>query len=73
MKEYTVTVNFAGFIGCEEEYTVYADNEEDAKQEAFEQACADLEVLNVYTDDEEDDEESELDLARDDAWDEVMA
>ena len=32
MKTYTVSVNFGGYIGCDEEYTVDANNEEEAKQ-----------------------------------------
>ena len=53
MKTYTVTVNFAGFIGCDEEYTVYAESREEAEAEALEQAMADLSIDVI---DEEDDE-----------------
>lgn len=50
-KEYTVTVNFAGFLGCEVEYDVWVENEEDAKVEAIKLALEDLEVMNVFCDD----------------------
>ena len=54
MKEYTVSVNFAGFIGCDEEYTVYADSKEEAEELASEQAMADLSAEVVDEIDEED-------------------
>ena len=42
MKTYTVTVNFAGYIGCDEEYEVYADSIEDAEYRAIQEAISDL-------------------------------
>lgn len=44
---YTVTVNFAGFIGADNDYEVYADDEDSAKEQALEDAKADLEVISV--------------------------
>ena len=55
-KYYTVTVNFAGFIGCDETYEVYADDEEDAKNQALELAQADL-YCEIEEDEEEDEDE----------------
>lgn len=40
--EYEVHVGFCGFIGVEEIYTVYADSEEEAEEEALAQAKDDL-------------------------------
>lgn len=45
--EWEVTVNWAGFIGIEETYTVYADSEEDAVDQALEEAVGDLSVDEV--------------------------
>jgi len=42
--EYEVTYNFATYIGLDETYSVYADSEEDAIDEAFQEACNDLTV-----------------------------
>ena len=55
MKTYTVTVNFAGFIGCDEEYTVYAESREEAEAEALEQAIADLSI-DIIDESEDEDE-----------------
>lgn len=44
---YTVTVSFAGNIGADKEYEVYADSEEEAEQNAIEEAKSDLEVISV--------------------------
>lgn len=44
---YTVTINFAGFIGADNDYEVYADSEEEAEQNAIEEAKMDLEVISV--------------------------
>lgn len=44
---YDCTVSFAGNIGADQEYTVYADSEEDAEQQAIEEAKSDLEVISV--------------------------
>ena len=51
-KTYTVTVNFAGFIGYDNDYEVDADSEEDAIIQAEEMAKDDLEVVEIeQTDD----------------------
>lgn len=47
MKEYEVSVNFAGFVGCDESYTEYADNEEDAIFQAEEDAEGDLTIEGI--------------------------
>ena len=54
MKEYTVKVNFGGFIGCDEEYEVYAIDEDDAIAQAMELALDDcvFEVVAEYDDDD---------------------
>lgn len=44
---YEVVVSFAGNIGAENNYTVYAESEEEAEMYAIEEAKADLEVLSV--------------------------
>ena len=51
MKEYEISVNFAGFVGCDEVYTVYADSEEDAIEQALKEAYDDLSA-EVVTEDE---------------------
>lgn len=45
--EYDVVVNFNGYIGSEETYTVYADSEDEAESEAISEANNDLEVIDV--------------------------
>lgn len=54
-KYYTVRVNFAGYFGCDETYNVYADNAEDAINEAREMAMDDLscEIEDVEDDEDE--------------------
>ena len=49
MKTYTVSVNFGGYIGCDEEYTVDANSEEEAIDLAMDKAMEDLsfEVVSV--------------------------
>lgn len=42
MKQYEVEVNFAGYIGADERYFVWAENEEDAIIEAEYEAADDL-------------------------------
>lgn len=54
-KYYKVTVNFGGYIGCDITYEVYAENEEDAIEQARELV---LDECNFEIDDD-DDEESE--------------
>lgn len=49
--QYTVTINFAGYIGSDEDYTVYAESEEEAEQLALEEAKNDLEVISVNGED----------------------
>lgn len=50
--EYEVHVGFCGFIGVEEVYTVFADSEEEAEEEALARAKDDLSA--EFVDDEED-------------------
>lgn len=45
--EYDVVVNFNGYIGSEETYTVYAASEDEAESEAISEATNDLEVIDV--------------------------
>ena len=45
--EWEVTIQWAGFIGIEETYTVTADSEEDAVDQAIEEASWDLSVDEV--------------------------
>lgn len=52
--EYEVVVNFNGFIGSEQSYTVYADSEEEAESLGIEEATADLEVIEINAGDEVD-------------------
>lgn len=47
MKEYEVSVNFAGFVGCDENYQVLASSDEEAEEEAFNQAIDDLSVTDI--------------------------
>lgn len=61
--EYEVTVRFAGFIGVEETYTVYADSEEEAEIAATEEASYDLniELDPQFTEDDDDDDYDDID------------
>ena len=54
LKEYKVSVNFGGFIGGDEEYSVDATSDEEAENEAIEMAADDLnpEDVNQIDDDE---------------------
>lgn len=52
--EYEVTVNFNGFIGSEQTYTVYADSEDEAESLGIEAAVDDLEVIEINAGDEVD-------------------
>ena len=54
MKTYTVSVNFAGYMGCDEEYKVDASSEEEAMELAMNSAVDDLSVVVVCVEDEED-------------------
>lgn len=55
-KYYKVNVNFGGFVGCDEIYEVYADDEDDAIEQARELALEDCGFEIV---DEEDGEKDE--------------
>ena len=55
-KNYKVIVNFGGFIGCDETYEVYAENEEDAIEQARELA---LDDCSFEIEEDDDDEEEE--------------
>lgn len=44
---YEVTIGFAGFIGVENDYSVYANSKEQAVSDALEEAQMDLEVIAV--------------------------
>ena len=50
--EYEVHVGFAGFVGVEEIYTVFADSEDEAEEEALKQAKDDLSA-EIVEDEEE--------------------
>lgn len=54
MKTYTVSVNFGGYIGCDKEYTVDADSEEEAMDLAMNEAMDDLNFEIVCDEDDED-------------------
>lgn len=47
MREYEVTINFGGFVGCEKTYSVMADSQEEAEELALQEAMDDLEVTDV--------------------------
>ena len=51
MKTYTVSVNFAGYMGCDEEYKVDASSEEEAMELAMNLAVDDLSVEVVGVED----------------------
>ena len=44
--EWEASVGFCGYIGVEEEYTVIADDEDEAYDAVMEQARADLEIVD---------------------------
>ena len=52
-KTYTVSVNFAGFIGCDEEYEVEASSPEEAIEEARQMAEDDLSFEIVEEEEDE--------------------
>ena len=54
-KYYKVNVNFGGYIGCDETYEIYADNEDDAIEQARELALEDC-SFEIDDEDDEDDE-----------------
>lgn len=47
---YLVRIGFCGYIGAEEEYYVEADNEDDARIEALNEAMDDLSVESIEVD-----------------------
>ena len=49
--EYIGIVGFCGYIGVEEEYSVYADDEDDAEYQIREMAADDLTIISVYDED----------------------
>lgn len=56
-KWWKVTVNFNGYFGCDEEYEVYAESEDEAEEYALEQARDDLGIVEIRCEDDEDEEE----------------
>lgn len=44
--EWGITVGFAGYMGVEETYTVYADSVDDAVDQAYDEAIWDLEIIS---------------------------
>ena len=52
MKTWKVTINFGGFIGCDNEYTVDAETRKEAIEEALEMARDDIEVVDVEEDED---------------------
>lgn len=59
---YEITVNFAGYVGADETYTVYAESIDDAIEEAYEAAKSDLTIESFEPlDYEEDDVEEDYD------------
>ena len=55
-KYYKVNVNFGGFIGCDEVYEVYADDVDDAIEQARELVLDDC-SFEIEEDDDEEEEE----------------
>lgn len=46
-EDYCVTIGFCGMIGVEQEYTIYAEDEDSARMDALNEAEYDLEVENI--------------------------
>lgn len=44
---FEVTINFCGYIGGEETYNVYADDESEAEEDAMDQAMMELNIISV--------------------------
>ena len=44
---YEVEIGFCGFVGCSENYTVSADSDDEAEEEALLQAQEDLEIIGI--------------------------
>ena len=55
MKTYRITLNFGGYIGCEETYEIEADSREEAEELARQEALDDLEMVDVEEDEDYDD------------------
>ena len=54
MKWYKVNVNFGGYIGCDEEYEVYAANDGEAIEEALELAKGELSAEIIENEEDDD-------------------
>jgi len=52
---YRVTLNFGGYIGCEETYEVEASSREEAEELAKQEALWDLDVTDIEEDEDYDD------------------
>lgn len=52
LRSYTVTVNFAGYMGADEDYDVIESDEDDAIYAALEQAKDDLNIEDIEEIDE---------------------
>jgi len=52
---YRITLNFGGYIGCENEYYVEADSREEAEELARQEALDDLEIVDVEEGEDYDD------------------
>ena len=50
---YRVTINFGGYIGCENTYEVYADSREEAEEIALSEARYDMEVVDIEESEDE--------------------
>lgn len=60
-KTWKVTINFATYIGCDEEYEVYAETRLEAEEEAMQMAINDLDIVEVTCEDDEDEDEEDED------------
>lgn len=58
-KDYRVTVNFGGYYNCDTTYEIYAEDEDDAIEQARELALEDCSFEIEDEEDEDDDEEEE--------------
>ena len=53
-RDYRITINFAGYVGADNTYSVVAETREEAIEEAIEEAADDLTIENIeYIDDGE--------------------
>ena len=53
LKNYTVCVNFGGYLGLDQLYTVDAEDDEAAEIDAIDLAAEDLSVLDIAQSDED--------------------